>query len=137
MSLPWLEHHVLASERRPGGDSRSAHKSRSERPDDGPIKTRHKKDIELLGGLDELHAGIIHNHLFELDGGVLLGDFSGTFQEQSVHHLHDVGLVDAGHFFPACLHSVFESKLRNSQGLFSSDDFEALENSWVYLVFDS
>ena len=53
-------------------------------------------DVKLLGLGDELHGGVVHDHLVELDVGVESGHVLAALKEQAVAELHDVCLVYSG-----------------------------------------
>lgn len=139
-----LKHHVVWSERSTGDNTSSTDKSSTERPHDGAVKVWHDQDIELTRVLDHLHAGVVDNHLFELDMRVLLGSLSADLEEQSVDHLpsinfrlHNVRLVNTRDLLSADECSVLECELADSFGLFAGHDLDRLEDSWVDLVLDT
>ena len=53
-------------------------------------------DVKLLGLRDELHGGVVHDHLVELNVGVEGGHVLAALKEQAVAELHDVCLVYSG-----------------------------------------
>ena len=135
--LPLLENSELASEGGSGGDTWPSDKPGGDGVDDGPIEVGHDHDVELLGGLGELHARVIDDHLLVLDGGVLLADLPAALEEEPVGKLHDVGLVHNGHLLSSGEEGVLEGVLGESDGSVSGDNLETLEDAWVDLVLDS
>ena len=53
-------------------------------------------DVKLLGLGDELHGGVVHDHLVELNVRVEGGHVFAALKEQAVAELHDVRLVNSG-----------------------------------------
>ena len=83
----------------------------SEVVNDGTVQVGHDHDIELVRVGNELHAGVVNDHVLGLDHWVLLGDFSESSEEETVTLFHDVGLVDAGDLLSAVSEGVVESEL--------------------------
>lgn len=86
-SVPWLEHHVLFAKGGSRCHSCTAYKAGRDGLGNRAVEVRHDQNVELGGGLDELHAGVVNDHLLEGDGGVLLGGLARALEEQAVHHL--------------------------------------------------
>jgi hypothetical protein len=56
------------------------------------VEVRRDHHIKLVRLADELHAGVVHNHLLKLNAGEAGGDLAHGLEEHAVSELHDVGL---------------------------------------------
>jgi hypothetical protein len=81
--------------------------------DDGAVQVGHDHHVELVRVRDELHAGVVDNHILRFDHGVQLRHLSESSQEQAVALLHDVRLVDARDLLSAVSKSEVESELNS------------------------
>lgn len=81
--------------------------------DDGAVQVRHDHHVELVRVRDELHAGVVDNHILRLDHRVQLRDLSESPEEEAVALLHDVRLVDARDLLSAVSKSEVESELNS------------------------
>ena len=65
--------------------------------------------VELLGPDDELHGGVVDDHVVRLHPALVLPcDAAAHLQEEPAHHLEDVRLVDDGDLLPAVPEGVLE-----------------------------
>ena len=84
--------------------------------DDGTVQVRHHHHVELVRVRDELHAGVVDNHILRFDHRVQLRDLSESSEEEAVALLHDVRLVDARDLLSAVSKSEVESELNSEIG---------------------
>mmetsp|Transcript_74219 Transcript_74219/g.86110 ORF Transcript_74219/g.86110 Transcript_74219/m.86110 type:complete len:207 (-) Transcript_74219:339-959(-) len=137
MSGSLFEDIVLLSDVNSRSDSRTTSDTSSDVSNNTTVQVWHDHDIELPRVFHHLHAGIIDNELVVLDLWVFLGNFSGALQEQTVAFFHNVGFVDCSDFLSSRKESELKSILSNSERVCSSDDLNALHDSWVDLMLDT
>ncbi len=88
---------MLAPGARPRPPTRPAHRSEMMSPNRLVVDD----DVELFRTHHQLHAGVVDDHLLELDFRVLRGDITRDLQEQARGRLDDVGLVHRGDLLAA------------------------------------
>lgn len=135
--LPRLEVHEVLSESSSSGHTCTANEAGTSGSDDTAIKVRSQHNVELFRRFDNLHGSVVDYHLFVLDHGEPLGLFSAAFQEKSIYHLHNVGLVNSSDFLSAVEESAFEGVFGDSLGLLLGDNLKTLEDTRVNFVFDA
>src|SRR5207253_9609655 len=64
-------------------------------------------------------------------------DLTATLEKQAVAHLHDIRLVDGGHFLAAFAPRVLEGRPRDSHRRMMRDDLQALHHAGHYLVLQA
>jgi hypothetical protein len=86
----------------------------------------HDHDVKLLGFSDELHGSVVDDHVAEGDSRalVLLGDFTTSFEEETVGQFHDVRLVNTGHMFAMVLERKVECESGDPLALRAGDDLQ-------------
>ena len=72
-----LEDCARLADIRPGGDPQPPDQPRAQVGDDVAVKVGQDQDVVELGLLNELHAHVVDDPVFELDIGIFLGDFAG------------------------------------------------------------
>jgi hypothetical protein len=107
-----------------GDKSGTADQSGGQVVNDVTVQVGHDHDVKLLRVGDQLHGGVVHNHLLKLNSGVELCNLLAGAHEETVAQLHDVGLVNAGHLLAAVAGGVVEGELGNAAGLFASNDLQ-------------
>lgn len=137
MSATGLEDSNVTSHVAAGDDTRSANESSANVGQDTTVKVRHNHDVELLGLRDSLHTGVVHNHVVNLDGGVIGGDGLNCPAEQAVGELHDVGLVDASNLLAVISEGESEGELGDSLRLEARNDLEGLDDAGHALVLET
>lgn len=88
-----------------------------------------------VGG--QLQGGVVNEFEAHLDVWVVLGDFLGALDEQTVRQLHDGSLVDNDNFVSAGGSGVFEGVSDDSLGGLLSDQLDRLDDTWDDDVFDT
>ena len=101
------------------------------------IEIRQQQHVELLRIQHHLHAGVVDDHLFVLDVGILRRDVADGFQEKSVRELHNIGFMDGVNFLSAFAFGVLESEVRDLRGCFFRDDLQAFDDAGNDFVFQS
>ena len=81
------------------------------------VQVGQHQDIEVVGVLDQAHAGGVDNLVVELDIGIVGGHLARNAQEQAIGRLHDVGLMHGRHLFAAAAAGVLKSVLHNAAAL--------------------
>ena len=103
---------------------------------DGAIEIGHDHDIELLGGLDQLHRGVVDDHLLVLQMGILFGHLPASLQKQAITYLHDIGLVNGSDLFPAGETGELEAVVGDLETGLHGGDLDGLDHSRVDFVLD-
>ena len=85
--------------------------------DDGTVQVWHDHHVELVRVRDELHAGVVNDHILRFDHWVQLRDLSESSEEKTVALFHDVCLVDAGYLLAAVSKGEVESELYTEMNL--------------------
>ncbi len=111
----------------PGATPRPPTRPAREVAHDVAVEVGQDQDVVQLGLLDELHAHVVHDPVFELDlAFVGRGDGPAGREEQAVRELHDVGFVDRRDLPPAIRHRVVEAEAGNPLRRGPGDDLYAL-----------
>jgi hypothetical protein len=103
---------------------------------DGTVKVGHDHDIELLRLGNELHGGVVDNHVVRSDTGclVLFRDSAEGVEEETVTELHDVGLVHASDLLAVVLECEVEGKAADTLSLSTGRNLQALDDTREALV---
>ena len=120
-----------------GDDTGATNKGSADVGENTSVQVRHDHDVKLLGAGDSLHGGVIHDHVVDLQGGVVLGDLVESAAEETVGKLHDVGLVDAGDLLAVVGESKAEGKFGNALRLGASDNLQRLDHTLHGLVLQT
>ena len=86
----------------------------------------------MLGPHYQLHAAIVDDLVVRLDLGKLLCDVVKALEEKTVGELHDVRLMNRGHFFTAIAAGKLERITANARRSFFRDDLETLDYARNY-----
>lgn len=132
-----LEDGNLLSKVGAGNDSGSSNETAGNVGDNVSVQVGGDEDVKLAGVGDELHASVIDNHLVEVDLGVLLGDAAGGIEEETVGHLHDVGLVDGVDLLAAVGLGILESETSDLLRLFGGGNLQGLDDTGDGLVLQT
>lgn len=122
-----------------GGEAQAADKPGAHIGEDITVEVGHDHDtVTVLGGvLDDVEAGTIKKDIGELDVGELLGDILADAEEETIGHLHDVGLVDGGDVVttlgPGILKGVPGASFTGLLG----DELDALDDATDDLVLNA
>lgn len=71
VSATGLEHGDVAPHVAAGDDTGTANQGGADVGQNATVEVGHDHDIKLLGLGDSLHAGVVHNHVVNLNGGVV------------------------------------------------------------------
>lgn len=135
-----LKEGVLAAKVASWDDTGSTDERGTNVGDDVSVQVGEDDDVKLLGTRNELHGGVVDDHLVKLDAGVailLLCDALAGVEEETVTELHDVGLVDTGDLLAVVLDGKVESETGNALGLGTGGDLERLYDTGVGLVLET
>ena len=100
-----------------GGHTQAAHQAGAQVTHDVAVQVGQHQDIEVVGVLDQAHAGGVDDLVVELDIGIVGGHLARNAQEQAIGRLHDVGLMHGRHLFAAAAAGVLKSVLHNAAAL--------------------
>lgn len=137
MSATGLKHGDVAPHVAAGDDTGAANQGGADVGQNATVQVGHDHDVELLGLGDSLHAGIIHNHVVNLDGGVVGSNGLDGPAEETVGQLHDVGLVDASDLLAVVGQGEGEGELGDALRLEAGDDLEGLDDARNALVLQA
>ena len=97
--------------------TQSPYQASTQVADDVAVQVGQHQDIEVIGVLDQTHAGGVDDLVVELDIGIVGGHLARNAQEQAIGRLHDVGLMHGRHLFAAAAAGVLKSVLHNAAAL--------------------
>ena len=107
-----------------GGHAKAAHKTGAQVADNVAIQIGQDQNIEVVGVLNQTHAGGVDDLVVELDIGIVGSHLASHAQEQAVSRLHDVGLVHGRHLFAAAAASILKGVLHNTAALGDGDGLD-------------
>ena len=87
----------------------SAHQAGRQIGNDVAVEVRHHQQVEGLRAHHQLHAGVVHDQFVVLNIRKMRRHFAAALQKQAVAQLHDVGLVNGGHFLAALAARILEA----------------------------
>jgi hypothetical protein len=95
------------------------------------VQVGHDEDLVVVGGRvgGNLQAGVVQQLSVELDIREVLGDLTGSVQEQTVGHLHDGGLVHDTDLLLVDGAGVLEGEAQNPLGSLTGDELDALNDT--------
>ena len=96
-----LKHGCLIANIGAADDAEAADEAGGEVAHHVAVEIWKQQHVKLLRIQHHLHAGVVHDHLFVLDVGILRRDVADGLQEKAVRELHDVGFVDGVNFLSA------------------------------------
>lgn len=137
VSAARLENGHITTHVAAGNDTRATDERGTNVGQNATVQVGHHHDVKLLWARDGLHRGVVHNHVVDLKGGVLLGDVVESVAEQAIGQLHDVGLVDARHLGSAVGKGERKGKLGDALRLGARNDLERLDHSRHALVLQA
>lgn len=105
----------------PGGHAQATYQAGAQVADDIAVQVGQHQDIEVVGVLDQAHAGGVDDLVVELNIGIVGGHLARNAQEQAIGRLHNVGLVHGRHLFTAAAAGVLKGVLHNAAALGDGD----------------
>jgi hypothetical protein len=95
------------------------------------VQVGHDEDLVVVGGRvgGDLQAGVVQQLSVELDIREVLGDLTGSVQEQTIGHLHDGGLVHDTDLLLVDGAGVLEGEAQNPLGSLTGDELDALNDT--------
>jgi len=136
ISSTWAENGVVTAIGSTRVNASTADKAGTEVFDNVSVKIGGYHDIELVRVGNQLHAGVVNNHVFVLNSAfVFFGNSVASSHEETVSFFHDVGFVDAGDLGSAVFEGIIKSESSDSFSFSQSRDFQTLDDTWNRLVF--
>ena len=131
-----LEHRHMQSDVGARSHPQPAHQTGAEVADDVAVEVGAEQHVVEFGLLHQLHAHVVDDAVLELDVRVAGSHRAADFQEEPVGALHDVGLVDRGHFLALLPASVVEGELRDALAAGAGDDLDGFRRVLAHHVLD-
>lgn len=134
-----LEDRALVTNVTGGGQTKTTNQTGAHIGQNVTVQVRHDKDLVVVrGGVsDDLQARVVQQLSVELDLGEVLGDVTGSVQEQTVGHLHNGGLVHNADLLLVDGLGVLEGETENTLGGLLGDKLDALDNTVDNNVLDT
>ena len=116
-----LEDGAVGTDVGAGGHTQATYQAGAQVADDIAVQVGQHQDIEVVGVLDQAHAGGVDDLVVELNIGIVGGHLARNAQEQAIGRLHNVGLVHGRHLFTAAAAGVLKGVLHNAAALGDGD----------------
>src|SRR6202167_2304014 len=101
------------------------------------IQVGHHDDVESLGRIRHLGRADVHDPGLVGDVRILHGDFVEDLVGETVRHLHDVVVGEAGDLLTAVAARVFESVAHDLFAAGPGDQLQALHGAGAELILDA
>ena len=116
-----LEDGAVGTDVGAGGHTQATHQASAQIAHNVTVQIGQHQDIEVVGVLDQDHAGGVDDLVVELDIRIVGCHLARHAQEQAVGRLHDVGLVYGRHLFAAAAAGVLKGILHDAATLGNRD----------------
>jgi hypothetical protein len=135
---PWIASNIdTAADVGAAGEADRARDLRGHVGEDVAVEVRQDHDVERLGGVGQLGGADVDDPVLGLDLGVLGSDLLEHLVEETVGHLHDVVLGEAGDLLAVVAAGVLEGVADDALAAGSADELEALVDLVGLAVLDA
>jgi hypothetical protein len=126
-----LEDGALITDVTGGGETETTDQTGAHVGENVTVQVGHDKDLVVVGsGVGhDLQARVVQQLSVELDLGEVLGDVTGSVEEQTIRHLHDGGLVHNADLLLVDGLGVLEGETQNALGGLLGNELDALNNT--------